>query len=542
MSHQTPTHPHGPQRLRGLRGLRGLLPLALMLGTALAVAAPMGSAPAVSAAGDPCVGAADDTTFTGSGTANDPYLIRNATELAGLARVTDPAVLSAHFLQTADIDLSACANWLPIGPYDSLKFRGVYDGGDHAITNLRSEQTQRAHGLISWAQDATITRLVLDTATMTSTLGEAGALIGKAMDVTVSAVTAVNVSIDGGPAGRIGALIGDVHSGMTLTDCHVSGSVTAVSYLGGLIGQVNMMGGAQRLDIERCSTAVDINSSAGTAMVGGIIGEVGAGDLRITDVAAYGSISAAGHDVAGLIGSLSTQGGANHATVTRAFATGALTTSLTTGRQAGLVGVIHGGVTIDLVNSYWDLSTTGQQVPVGHTNLSGVSTSAGTGGAATATMKSFAHFDSAGWNITNGSTGSTIWGIVDGQSYPFLLRCGSDLQRCGREALPAPTSGLLPPPPPPPAGNGAEGGTGDSASTTTSDAEGAGDGDDTVDEATSGATDTTAAAGESGASTVPLPATGVLPATGRGNAGWLAVGVALVGIGTVLVRRRRPAL
>ena len=68
----------------------------------------------------------------GSGTAEDPWQIATAEQLD---RVRDD--LTAHYILTADIDLSGFENWEPIGAFTGRSyFKGVYDGGNHTLENL----------------------------------------------------------------------------------------------------------------------------------------------------------------------------------------------------------------------------------------------------------------------------------------------------------------------------------------------------------------------------------------------------------------------
>lgn len=81
----------------------------------------------------------------GTGTAEDPWQISTAEQLY---RIHDD--LTAHYILTADIDLSAYENWTPIGAFQSLSdapedaevphpdyaFTGTFNGDGHTISNL----------------------------------------------------------------------------------------------------------------------------------------------------------------------------------------------------------------------------------------------------------------------------------------------------------------------------------------------------------------------------------------------------------------------
>ena len=102
-----------------------------------------------------------DTEWEGQGTAESPYLITSAAELAGLAKRAnaDETFEGVHFRLTDDIYLSDPATaddkkplWEPIGSYSLQNgedednpgefyarehwFKGSFDGGGHTIHNL----------------------------------------------------------------------------------------------------------------------------------------------------------------------------------------------------------------------------------------------------------------------------------------------------------------------------------------------------------------------------------------------------------------------
>lgn len=87
-----------------------------------------------------------DVALEGSGTVEAPYKISSAEELSAIRND-----LSAHYVLTADIDLSAVENWQPIGAFSPLgqsgedaetpnpqyAFTGSFDGAGHTISGLK---------------------------------------------------------------------------------------------------------------------------------------------------------------------------------------------------------------------------------------------------------------------------------------------------------------------------------------------------------------------------------------------------------------------
>jgi len=94
---------------------------------------------------------------------------------------------------------------------------------------------------------------------------------------------------------------------------------------------------------------------------------------------------------------------------------GAVSNSYSTGSVTGndYVGGLVGFNGYAVINSFWDIETSGQ------------ATSAGGTGKTTAQMQDISTFSGAGWNIIAVANPDTrnlsyIWNIVDKQTYPFL--------------------------------------------------------------------------------------------------------------------------
>ena len=91
----------------------------------------------------------------GSGTADDPYRIATAVQLAKLAKDVNSAVLGSthegeYFVLTDSISLSKHA-WTPIGrgpvgdPPSDFAFSGYFDGAGHTITGLYVDTTSTGY-------------------------------------------------------------------------------------------------------------------------------------------------------------------------------------------------------------------------------------------------------------------------------------------------------------------------------------------------------------------------------------------------------------
>lgn len=189
--------------------------------------------------------------LSGSGTQEDPYLIKTA---ADLASVHDD--LSAHYALDADIDLFGRI-FEPIGNGAEGAFTGSLDGRGHTIRSLELDlQDSKYVGLF-------------------------GYLEGSVSDLKLS-----GVDIAGGR--YVGAVAGNIGLGGSVTDCSVlSGSVS--SYESAVTACVGGITGLCEGTLDRCSNAADITDQK-SAYIGGLAGRV-TEVLELSDCSNSGAVS-----------------------------------------------------------------------------------------------------------------------------------------------------------------------------------------------------------------------------------------------------------
>ena len=230
----------------------------------------------------------------GTGTKEDPYQIESGEELAYLSKFcADGGNTSGLYYElTADIDLANNA-FTPIGS-SGKEFKGVFNGAGHTISNLKIDRTESLSGLFGRVYGATIQNLTINHATITSTYGNVGALVGGAYSTcTITNCVVKNSSVTGG-SNYTGGLIG--YSGTAVSKCAViDTTVSGTEYVGGLIAQVGkavtecytlhvtvtatgdyaggLIGGGNASDIANCF--VRGCSVTGDGYVGGVIGDGG---------------------------------------------------------------------------------------------------------------------------------------------------------------------------------------------------------------------------------------------------------------------------
>jgi uncharacterized repeat protein (TIGR02543 family) len=156
------------------------------------------------------------TPFGGVGTAQDPYLIGSADQLALLAMYVNVGYLGFRdkcYRQSSDIDLSSVGSWTAIGN-NSNTFAGLYDGNGFEICNFTLVKTYPfVAGSILYASlfgnnSGTITNIVLN---------------NVYLDIT---------SYDGL---RYIAAVAGYNTG-TISYCTQNGSIIGHGYVGGIVG------------------------------------------------------------------------------------------------------------------------------------------------------------------------------------------------------------------------------------------------------------------------------------------------------------------
>lgn len=184
-------------------------------------------------------------------------LIRNADDLKQFADDVNGGQRGINAIQTADIDLKGIRNWVPInwGSYSTKPFTGIYNGNGYTISNL-----------------------TINSMTKGSYFGLFGKIGGDAL---LTGIHLRDVVITGDADLGIGALVGRVDAGATVTLCSAKGEINVnergLINVGGLVG---LNQGA----ITRCRTDVAVTADAtleGTisASAGGITGSNSDGGL-----------------------------------------------------------------------------------------------------------------------------------------------------------------------------------------------------------------------------------------------------------------------
>ncbi|MDY4254424.1 MAG: hypothetical protein SOX69_01700, partial [Oscillospiraceae bacterium] len=198
-----------------------------------------------------------DTSFVGSGTAGNPYVISSAAELAGLAQLVNNNSNwsnNKHFVLTADIDLNN-REWTPIGiqyttsgvTYTDRWFNGVFDGNGHVVKNLKigtaSNRTKIKHaGLFG----------ILNSSARIYNLG-----------IETANIYTQHLHADDRRGAMVGLVEGGWVFGCYVRNVTVNDSGTCV--IGGFVGQNS--------GVVAYSYAYNVNLSVGGGRKGGFVGD-----------------------------------------------------------------------------------------------------------------------------------------------------------------------------------------------------------------------------------------------------------------------------
>ena len=341
------------------------------------------------------------------GGADTPFQIASAAQLAELAQYVnagDATFVSAHYVLTDDVNLSAYGNWTPIGTINQ-PFAGVFDGQNHVVTGLKIDRSQGVcqglFGYVSGTDDkhrAQVKNVVVRDAQIRAWT-EVGAVVGRYGRFTAGYVeplencAMIGGTIQGtssmGQSSCVGGIVGRACG--EIQRCYATGNIigadNAIEY-GGIVGEtykavkacywtgrLSALGsyaddfggiaGSARGAVTNCYTTGDITGSLDNAATLGSI--VGCALDRVTNCYATGSVK--GWRAIGGIAGQAYGDTYAHATISGCMA---LNTSVESnpfysiGRVAGLTG--QESVLND--NYAWDgMRVNGQKIPEGQQSV-----------------------------------------------------------------------------------------------------------------------------------------------------------------------------
>ena len=324
----------------------------------------------------------------GSGTADDPYLIKNADQMNAIG--ANQGDWNKHFKLIADIDLSSFvgSDFNMIGYYHSYynkkAFSGVFDGNGHTISNFTyNPDGEDKVGIFVYLAGSGQVRNVcmLDPDVVYS--GSSQYCLTSPLVTYMRGGSVENCWVYGGSVSgrrRVGAVVGYVYAGQ-VTRCWAESVEVRGSYsVGGLLGGTNWYA-----TVSECYANCDVQ---GGTWVGGCIGE---NDGWVQDSYAQGRVSGS-WNVGGFMGAIE-----EGETTRNCYSTAKVEYTIDGGGFSGSWGW---GI---VEECFWDIETSGQ-------------TTSGDGtGLTTAQMQDANTFIDAGWDFN-----TPIWKMCEVTGYPKL--------------------------------------------------------------------------------------------------------------------------
>jgi len=322
----------------------------------------------------------------GLGTAEQPYLIRDARDLGTVW--FEPM---AHYRLARSVNLSGITWSMAVIPW----FGGSFDGDGYVISHLHIQGIAYLGLFGQLGSTARVSNLGLEAAEVSGGGAYVGGLAGFNSGHIARSYSTGTVSGRGYEWGGIGGLVGENSRG-SIVASYSSGSVSGTGSVGGLVG-------SNRASI---ATSCSTGSVSGTGdAVGGLVGRNGFGG-NVSHC--YSTASVSGRSsVGGLVGSNPDRGqGAGYpgpGQIVQCYSAGPVFGEQSAG---GFVGYCR----IEVQGSFWDTETSGQR------------TSAGGLGKTTTDMQTASTFLDTGWDFLGETANGTqdIWWIADGKDYPRL--------------------------------------------------------------------------------------------------------------------------
>ncbi|MBR5603411.1 MAG: T9SS type A sorting domain-containing protein [Bacteroidales bacterium] len=260
--------------------------------------------------------AAADDYAGGDGTPENPYQIATPEQLVLLAQQTNNGTGGdACYILTNDIDLEGNVGflWTPIGN-DSYYFTGVFDGDNHTIKNMHSNDELKS-GFFGGTKGAVIKNIIFTGADISLSPnydevlnGIAGVVVAYALNTSV-----YNCHVEGEvrtSAWNAGGIVGNVlatpdfHDLVLIMGCTNKADITGMNSIGGIVGFS---------EGEGCNFIVESCENYGNIIDGGIIGGImGDGEgFMIINCRNYGQVGIKGSFPSTTAGGMIGQGGVN---------------------------------------------------------------------------------------------------------------------------------------------------------------------------------------------------------------------------------------
>ena len=240
---------------------------------------------------------------SGSGTADDPYLIKTQEELANINLEgyvnTDKYYKLANdinYVPSSNLTSLSKASWKPIGN-EKTPFKGFFDGNNKSINDLKISETNSSNvGLFGYIVNSSIKNLTLKDSNINGK-DTTGSLAGNSIYSTIQniKITGLNLRVS---SEKAGGLIGSGNS-TTINNCSIDTEYDidgTADYIGGLAGIITANSTITNSYVKLTNSAKIVASD----LIGGLVGS--SENSKINNSKFYGIIRASSKSVGGIVG------------------------------------------------------------------------------------------------------------------------------------------------------------------------------------------------------------------------------------------------
>ena len=272
------------------------------------------------------------TLPAGNGSADNPYKISTAAELAWFRDQVNSGNNRISATLTEDIDLAEFCHakdgtkytdelsWAPIGN-STYQYLGTFDGKGKTISNLYINATSNYTGFFGYADRGSIKNITFNKAKVKNDKADTGILAGNAGSCIIENIkTLANCSVEG--KNYVGGIAGDANG--NISNCENRATVKGIRSLGGIVAAYSGN------SITSCANYGTVTCANG--IVGGMVGTFASGTIQ--NSANYGDVTGASY-----AGNL--MGLAQECNLSNVLGTGNVTATSDTERAGLLVGHIN---------------------------------------------------------------------------------------------------------------------------------------------------------------------------------------------------------
>jgi len=292
----------------------------------------------------------------GTGTEADPYVIATEASLKALADAVNGGANQAGVFFKLGADITLTGEWTPIGLFDDSQsidapFSGSFNGMGHKIDGLNITSTDKAGvGLFGSLGENAVIKNVTVNGTITAHARFIGAVVGITLKNATIQNCVSNVVIDAktskafGDNCRMGGVVGFARGTNVIEYCVNNGKITVTqdedvekvatkAFVGGVVGDLATG------TFKYCYTISDVEiKGVATSYAAGLIANVSAASLTISDSFAKGNLTANDRVTTGCNGGIVAQFGGASGTVTNCGYAGTITSPTV----ANFVGYLSG--------------------------------------------------------------------------------------------------------------------------------------------------------------------------------------------------------